>query len=436
MLLIACAGPGEDPSSEAVSNLVVEVDPTVPTLVRVGWSSVSERPARVRWRTADAEGGTAPDAGGTAHAHAFLGIPAGETAALEVVEETDTGDAVVAEAEVTLAPAPSRVPEITVVQPPSAPPTDYLLVSSADLETLEAVAQIVDWKGRPIWWRPESGITNPFAALSLDGSGLLYGGNPVDEGIGGIAHLRWDGSEERLGLEGVHHEIHPRADGAIGACVPEVRELDGVSASVDTLVVRYPDGTTETKWDALPWYEPTLATRCEALKLPNGAVDATHCNGIAFDEVRQEWIVSLYCRGVIVGVDDATGTQVWAIGNADTSLRLPEEAEFVTAHSPRMVGDELWFFDNGSYADGSRSVAVRVDGASGEVAFLREWAGPTERYTPALGSVNPYGDGALVTFGVGGGGFWHDAGGAVLGELAIESPAAFVSIVGVDLPTP
>lgn len=434
-LLLACTAPSED-AAEPVSDLRVAIDETIPTLVRVSWESESTAPARVRWWTEDAEGSSRLDQGGRKHDHAFLGIPAGETGGIEVVEVTDDGERVVAEAEVTLDVAPSSVPQVEVVQAPDSPPTPYLFVVTADLEDMGSAVQIVDWQGRPIWWRPDGAESNPFASPTLDGGGVLFTAAPETDAMVGVARMEWDGTSKVLGGRAAHHEIHELPDGSIGYCSGTEREIGGQRALIDELVVLDPQGETRVIWDASAWFDPEMSTRCDALELPDGVADGTHCNGIAYDERRHEWIVSLYCRGVIVGIDEATGTQLWSIGNAGASLNLPEEAQFNFSHSPRIVGDELWFFDNGSFGDGSRTVAVHVDAQRARVEFRDEWAAPRGQYTPALGSVHPYGGGGLVSFGVGGGAYWHDASGEVLAELAIETPAVFSSVSGIELPVP
>jgi hypothetical protein len=432
LLALACAGPSAgDPAEITVEALDVEVDGDIPTLLHVRWTAADASPAKVRW-TVDGEGGeTSLDSGGPDHVHDLFGIPAGETAVLELVHIGEDGsEGVASGGDVTLARAPSWLPEVTIDQPPQSPPTPYLFVSSESAQTMDSAWQVVDWKGRPIWWRPQAELAGPFGQPSIDGQGTYFAGTDTDRQEQALVHLTWEGTRTLFGAPGAHHEAHERPDGDIGVCRTQAREIAGERVAIDVLAVVRPDGTSRDVWDAEHWYDPTLPTRCEGLTVGNGEVDGTHCNGVAWDDVRGEWIVSLYCRGAVVAIGE-DGEERWSIAGEDGTVGLSDDAQFSLVHSPRVIDGKLWLFDNGSSSAPARAMSLDIDPAGGFATLGKSFEAPDGSYTPVLGSVQPYGDGVIAGFGLGGDGWWFGPDGEPRAHLSLESPHMLSAVGGV-----
>ena len=158
----------------------------------------------------------------------------------------------------------------------------------------------------------------------------------------------------------------------------------------------------------------------------DGALDATHCNGVAYDP--NAWIASFYCASEVVAVNAETGEPSWILGGVDGTLEQGDGATFTLSHAPSVVDGTLRLFDNGSSATGSR---VAVLGATPR---YREWRGPTGEYTPVLGAEAEYGDGILVSFGAARGLYWLGEDGAPKAHLEVEPGYILSSVGGVPSP--
>lgn len=442
LLPFACAGAPDAPDDVlgvpvGISDVSVEIDPVIPTLVHVSWTSDAPVRARATWTGDGEEGQSTVHEASTEHAFDLLGLPAGETATLDLLHVGDDGTEVsVATEEIALAEAPDWVPNIRVDIVPLDPPTPFLFVVTYDVVRLSSALQVIDWHGHPVWWRPAEEVTNPFAEPTRDGGGLYYPGHAERGMSDAVVRIDWDGTRTVFGGEDVHHEVYERDDGAVAACRNDVREFGDERVAIDVLTVISPDGSTRDVWDAAAHYDPTAENRCATLRLMDGTRDATHCNGLAYDEDAGEWLVSLYCTGTVVAVDDATGEERWAIGGDDGTLSLPDDADFALAHSPRFRDGNVVLFDNGSSSKGSRAIELDVDRETGTVAMVREWGAPMGEYTPLVGTVTPYGDGVLLGFGTARTAYWLGPEEELRAQLSVDGTHVVSAVGGVALPKP
>lgn len=440
--LLAC----KDPAPEALPAPEVSVvpDEVVPTLLHVSWTGAAGTTVgRVRYGMDGELDGEVVEAEPTAvHAVRFLGLAAGHPATIEV-EELD-GDGVVlarATVELTLDDPPVDLARVEEVQVPEDPPTDHLMVSSVDVETGVASVQVVDWKGRPLWWIPPSNTYAGFARLRRDGAALLLPRTePAFEGgpNGSVAHVAWDGAQDWWSTPAIHHDVVELADGTLLAATLETRQYQDMELAADTLKVFGHDGELRRVWSAWDHYE-VEENRCwDILETPEGAAEWTHANGLDVDEAQGLALVSLYCQEAVVAVDLENGASPWTLGGDVGTLALLGDPGFGPQHAPRFTEGGVRLFDNNEVvAEGSRVVEYGVDPFAGTAELRGEWRPDGHPWTGVLGEADDYSDGLLVSWGIGGGVYYVDATGQVLGELKVESPQSVGSVAGVPaMPLP
>jgi len=441
-LLVGCASPGPDGLPEP--EVTVVPDELVPTLLTVSWTGrAGTTVGRVRFGLDGVLDGEVSEPEPTAvHELRVLGLAAGHPGTIQV-EELDPDGVVLARAtvELVLDDPPPELAEMESVRVPDAPLTDLLLVSHVDVDTGIASLQVVDWLGRPRWWIPPSNTYAGFSRLRRDGAAvLLPRTEPASDGApnGTVAHVAWDGTQEWWSAPAIHHDLVELSDGTILAAVLETRRYEDQELAADVLKVFGPDGEVREVWSAWEHY-PVEENRCwDILETGEGAAEWTHANGLDVDEAQGLALVSLYCQETVVAVDLANGASPWALGGTVGTLDLVGDGGFGPQHAPRLTDGGVRLFDNNDvYSEGSRVVQYGVDVFTGIAELRGEWRPPGEPWSGVLGEANAYGDGLLMSWGLGGEVYLVGPDGEILGELDSETTQSVGSVAGVQaMPLP
>lgn len=431
-LLLACASPEVLPE-----NVSVEVDDVIPTLVHVRWSTAEPVMTEVISTLPEDPAVTIPGSTTPASSHAvdLYPLPAGTTVDLVLRNLTEDGTELGRSTRtLDLAKPPEELASVAEVQIPEDPPTPYLLVASVNADTGLASVQVVDWHGRAVWWVPPDNTYAGFARPRADGGGVYIVTNWMPDGAvdaGAVGLVDWDGTTKLWPAPHIHHDVVELPDGRVGVAGWVNEEMNGEPIAGEQVMIVGPSGPEATVWNAFD-HLPVVENRCWDMFDVNGAKDSIHLNGLDYDGSTDRWLLSLYCQESVLAVDGATGDTVWAVGGEVGELTLVGDEGFGPQHAPRWTDEGFRIFDNSmDVAAGSRVVTYAVDSMAGTATRVDEWRAPDAGYTGVLGESNDYGDGQLVSIGFDGSIFWHDADGAVVGELVVEPGETVGSVEGV-----
>lgn len=445
-LLAGCQSSTESGSaSVVVDGLSIEVDEAVPTLVHVRWETSSPVRSRLQWTLVGSESSDdepvdepvdvlVSDDPSEAHSVDLLGIPAGWEALLTVYNLGDDGDVVgEADASVKLAEPPANLAVVRADTVPPAPPSPWLMITSIEAATGLTSLQVVDWRGRPVWWVPPSTTPTGFARVRGDGRGVVHLANErVGDAAasGAVVRTDWDGTTTLWEAPDVHHDLYELEDGRVAACGWVERDVNGQRIAGEQLMIVGESGPESVVWnsfDALP----VARNDCwGVVQTPTGAIDAVHVNGLDHDPITDTYLLSLYCTATVLAVDGQGATR-WAVGGEPATLRMVGDSGFGPQHSPRIVAGGFRIFDNGrDVSAGSRVVSYAVDVGAGTAQLSSQWRPPDAGYTAVLGESNDAGEGQIVSVGIDGAVYWLDASGAVAGALQLE-PGNVASSVAV-----
>ena len=441
-LLAGCHAPTESGAAlVTVDGLSVEVDAAVPTLVHVRWDTSSAVRSRLAWTGGGADSGehepvdvVVSEEPSQSHSVDLLGIPAGSEALLTASNLNDDGDVVGdADASVTLAAPPANLAVVRPDTVPDAPPSRWLMITSVEAATGLTTVQVVDWRGRPVWWVPPSGTPTGFARVRGDGRGVVYLANErVGDAAasGAVVRTDWDGTTTRWEAPDVHHDLYELEDGRVGACGWVEQTVNGQRIAGERLMIIGEGGPESVVWNSFDSL-PVERNDCwGVVQTPTGAIDAVHVNGLDHDPITDTWLLSVYCTATVMAVDGYGATR-WAAGGDPGTLRLVGDGGYGPQHAPRFVDGGFRVFDNGrDVSAGSRVVSYAVDVGAGTAQLSSQWRPPDRGYTAVLGESNDAGEGLLISVGIDGAVYWLDASGAVAGALQLD-PGNVVSSVAV-----
>jgi len=413
LLVTGCA------AEPAVFDVVATVDPDIATVVHVTWTTAEPEADRVVFGSTDAYGLATPpeSAETTRHEVTLLGLTADTDVRYSVVGATESS----VDAVVHTDPLPSYLPEFEVISPmENAEMGPYLLTSTITLTADESTIQLLTLDGEPVWyWRPDVGVVS--VRPLVDGTGVYFiAENPDDRSATTLTRVTWDGIATELVLPYAHHDAIENPDGGWVTLVTVFQDVDGERVAGDDIVEVSEDGSTRVVWDAFDSLTVEQNDGWDAGTL-DGAADWTHANGITYDPSDDSYVVSLYFTESVVKVDRLTGGTVWQLGGSHSDFTFAEGDAFGPQHAPQVAGGGLWLFDNSSYSRGSRLVEYSLDAASWEASLTWAWLTPDMDWTPVLGDVQRFDDGAVLSS-------WGLAGqiravspdGADAGELQLE----------------
>jgi hypothetical protein len=399
LLLLACA--------PAIEDLAIEFPGDVGTVAIVRWTTPQPTDALVEVGEDTTYGrtvlGWSSDAG-TEHAVLLAGLAGGLDWHWRV---TGTGPDADVDHVFHTAPPPRALGQFRAdTFDPDRASGGYTILT---LAALPSMAVILDAEGRVVWWKEvDDDLFVSQARLSADGRDviLLVGDNAHQVDVGEIVRYPLAGGDPvHLTAPNGHHDFVERADGGLGFLAVDIRSYDGVDVGGDTLMEMDGDGTgLHAVWSTWDWLVPGPTEWM--VPFYGGALDWTHCNGLALDEAEDTWLVSAHALDAVFAVDRATGALDWQLGGEGSDFALSSGDAFHSQHGPSFVPGGVLLFDNRK-ADVdnlySRAVEYGVDPVAGTFTERWSYAGDRTLYSPFLGDTERLPNGnTLVGWGAAG----------------------------------
>lgn len=392
--LVAC---GPDSVVIDEGSIVASTSPDIVTVATVSWQTNEATRGRVEYGTTTAYGRTTPLSAeaATDHTAALLGLNAGRTWHLRVVAESGDGTFYSEDFEVTTEDLPSSLPAFVVEVADDADLADEVTVfTSYDISQEASTVFAIDGGSEVAWYTQVEGQCLS-AMVSEDGRSMLLLVQYFDLGAGAsqIFRVAMDGSgREAWGAPDGHHDFVELAAGEGWAYLAEeTREIDGQAIVGDRIVELYTDGSTVEVWsafDSIPVVENDGWTSEPA--------DWTHANGLAWDEVRERYVVSLYRQEQLVWVDPANGKLDHTFG-VGGDLTVEGEGAFGPQHAPELTADGVLLFDNAYGEDASRLVSYDLDFDEGVASLVWSFESPIADQVMVGGSWTRLDDGGSVS---------------------------------------
>lgn len=392
-LLVACEA---TPDAAPIDDVVVEAMP-MEAVSRVSWSSATEGVARV-----DCDDGVVPTKeilaastdDGVGHTALLAGLGEGTSWSCVARSGASASEPFV----IDVPPAPAELPGLALSVPNTTGLAGFTLLTQP---LAPSSVSILDREGRRTWWHLAEGDESFNEAwITPDGEHVWV------QSVGDtdtFLRLAIDGSERLVvEVDSAHHDFYALESGGFMAIREDIRsyEAGGQSYLVKgDEVAEYDAEGAKVRvlwdaWDALSVPEADLPT--------DGSIfDWTHVNCVhpAPDDT---WLLSLWAARTILRVNDADGSEVWAISGtkgAESDFELVGGEPFRGQHGVRLAGDVLSVFNNRNldpaHADELWSEAVEYVLDEDAGTYRRRWSYDADKllYASALGNLDTLADG-------------------------------------------
>ncbi len=397
---------------ELFGELELEASEVVPTVIRARWLTTEVSESFVAFgldgQAAVQVAGSSPD--GLHHEAQLLGLKASREYTVRAGVAGDSGTAWGPATELTTGGVPAELPSLSVETDdlPAAFEGFVLTVIRGN----PSFVVIYDTEGDYVWWHQDTGTGQLGTAfLTPERDGIVWGSfkSEPDSLESSFESVALDGSDhESISVPGAHYVSVLNPDGTLVYVIYQAEEREGETLYGDLLVERAPDGTvTElwTVWDHFEWDQQVASA--------DGNHDTwPHTNYLLYDEVTDDYIVSLRNLSTVVRVDGASGEQRWAFGELYGDFTLEGAGSFPTyQHGQVLLDGGLLMHDNGdSSTSESRAVEYALDEQALTASEVWEYSADPVRFSSVLGDVDrlPNGNTAVT---------W-----AVSGQVDIVSP--------------
>jgi hypothetical protein len=385
--LAGCPADNQPPVS-GVQQVVVELSPTMPTVVHVRWSTETAVSGYVAFGENGAFDRRTPDDPALAyHAATLIGLPQDTEIDLRIV--SNGVDDVVRTVHTGTLP---DAPEIVV----SGEPMDAWVLVPVVTDDVNRVV-LLDAAGRVTWSHTDTRDLALFRALVRhDGDGIVFvsainGGLPAPDSA--YVKVSWDGEEEAvIPVPDLAHDFVEQEDGTIVGLAYETRD----TVLGNQLLQVSPAGDVTPIWSAWDCYDPAVQIGDDP------AQGWTHANALD-DDGGGNFLVSLRNFNSIVQVDTTTRTCPWALGGIVSTLTVTGQ-HFEHEHQFERIDGGMLVFDNaGAPGLVSRVTEYAIDDAAGTASSGREILSDPPSFTFVLGDVHRFanGDTLVVWSGIG-----------------------------------
>ncbi len=382
--LLASLGPGCAPP-RSVGTPVLALDDSHPTVIIATWS---DSDCVLHWGVdsmdREATGGTAD----------LYGLAADTTASAQVDCAGTRGGI----ATITTGGVPGTVPTLDVISPLETTLAESYILTSGIAAEGHSVLLISDLDGKPVWWADAGMYVFPDPHYDPECE-CVYGVSWDDrENSDSLFVAPLAGPAQSYPVQGAHHDSLALGDGVYLVTRTEIQTVDGVLIAGDVLsVFDTRSGALTDVWDAFDQLEIVQNDGWQLLT-PEGAADWTHANGLDRDPATGKIYLSLYFDESILQIDPTTWQTDWVLGGPQSDFEVPER--FGPQHTPRFRDGVLWMFDNGSdVSAGSGPAAYEVDPDAMVATKVWSWAPEPAMFELVLGSVVPYDDAKLTSWG-------------------------------------
>lgn len=356
------------------------VDPAIPMLVHVAWTTEAPTLGSVAFGAAGAldRSSSVESEPTTEHEHTLFGLRANTDYAFQVVVEGGSSSDV---GTIRTGPLPTGLPQMSVSGTGGHEGYIVLPVIGATTAVL-----ILDAEGQIVWMHRDDRELDIYRArLSVDGRTLLYNaasvsGDPSDASE--IVRIALDGSgQTSIPIPLLAHDFVEHPDGTLGAIVVEYRDFDGQMLRGDKIVEVAPDGTQTTVWTAWDCFDPSVDVG------DNQDQGWTFANALDYDPVEQAYYIGMRNFSSITKVLRATGDCPWVFGLTARTIGFAAGADrFLHQHQFELQGNRMLVFDNeGSIEGESRVLEYEIDFAASEARQVWSYASTPSVYTFVLG---------------------------------------------------
>jgi hypothetical protein len=414
---------GSSPTADTASSptvqpidVQIEVDPLLPTVVHVSWSTTDDTVGHVVYDQGGDPRQTPSTPLSTTHEISVLGLKAGHDVTLHVVSESDDARGSSAPTTLSLAPAPADLqPAVLTTSDPSrqTAPDGFVALNYRNGQSYTV---ILDMDGDPVWWvaaDPRQQVTTVKPAR--DGRSLLFNVHNMDDYLlpGGIHRVSLDG-RDRAYTEArwAHHDYQQLPDGSMAWIAYALGDgtIDGQTLPIAADAIwEGPEGAvhgTTKVFDVLEDYPHDPYMVCDHLELSRyveGYHEWTHSNSLMYDEADDAYYMMSKTLDALFKIDRATGELVWQLGGRDDEFTLVGDGMiFDHSHMSHVWTGGFAVFDNRVHTPPkvSRAVAYEVDEANRTVEQVWEFVEPSGGFTGRLGDVRKLDSGNyLVAWG-------------------------------------
>ncbi len=358
--LAACA-------ADPITSVSAAPSEVISTLVEVSWTPASAE-AWVEW-----EGQRFDGADGRA---VVYGAGADATISVTVHAEDWSSEPI----QVTTGSLPAAIPPVELVDAGALEP-GFVATSWLESPDEGSGAIVLDEAGRVVWYDLLDDVGTISVIHKVEGGFLYLVSSHSYLPDAHAVFVSNDGRErEAIPLPMAHHDVLPLPSGGFAAVVGEVREVNGENVVGDTIVEVNEDGAQTTIWNAFDHFEVIPNDGWGPLAYPEGA-DWNHANGLAFDEARDQYLISMFRCACVIALDRADGEIAWIVGGDDGTMGA--DNPFGPQHSPDWTDVGFSVFDNGYEINVSRLADYAIEDGGARLAW--SWPHPDGYVTAVLG---------------------------------------------------
>ena len=417
--LVACgpgagagAGAGAILDEESVS---IELSETIVTLPTLSVATHVDAAVTLEYGTDNHYGRVASLTGdGTlAHELQLFGLASDTTWHFRLVAEADGAREDGADHAFSTGALPAHVASLDVLTAgePGPPWIAYSYFRPEDLGSGASAVYVMDGAGDIVWYTGRYDGMVPQVSLVPDGTGVLFSveGGPDAPDTTVIEQLRWDGSSAAtFATPNGHHAFTPMPDLSVAWVEAVQKEIDGVLVVGDAISETARDGTTRQVWNA---FDHLVVEEGPGWDIPASleGKNWTHANGIAYDPVSDDWLLSLLNVQVMLRIDRATGDIVWTIGDPGESDFTFADGGYEPAHAPEFVDGGILVFENAN--PDTRACRYDLDAEAGTATEVFAVHNPDGGHATIMGDLDLLPDGGVLTA-------WGD-----LGEVMVSDTA-------------
>lgn len=299
------------------------------------------------------------------------------------------------------AAAPDAPPEVTVgVHRPGTAPGLLFLGPQNPMTSAARGPQIVDDRGRPVWFRPipDDHFSSDVRVQTYRGRQVLtwwegiqtVPGAGITVGTGYIADSHYRIIAKLPNLDMHEFLLTPRGTALVTVYREVPYDLSPAGGAEDGVVldsivqeIDVQTGEVLLRWSSLD-HVPLTESQLEP---PPGSnpYDYFHVNSIDLDP-DGDLLVSALNTSAVYKIDRSTGRIVWRLGGRSSTFALADGVRFQRQHDARAVGrDTIRIFDNEGDNGLSRVVWIKLDRERRRATLVRQIAHPQDKKAATMG---------------------------------------------------
>ena len=336
---------------------VSQVRTSAPTVPRFNWESSEPISVRMYTDIGRSEPLETPisETASTTGELLVLGIPVNRAARAVLVADTEEGRACSEILDIDAAFIDPGIPELTVgVWDPEQTVEGFTTVGLITESSSYVV--IVDSAGEYVWFRPTGIGVVSRALFSEFTPSVLYmtWAESVSEAAT-IYRLGMDGEIiETFAAPGGHTDFTELPDGSMAVLGWDLRVIEDefgepVSVLGDNLVEIDAEGNQRVLWSVFDDFSVDLSQKLPMTTIGSDVdiLDWSHANGLSYDAVSDDYLISIFGLGSLVRVDRETGQVDWTLSDSGGDFQTPSDEGLIRGtHSVQFLEDDRYLVFN------------------------------------------------------------------------------------------